>query len=178
MLICWNRIKTKSSGFYSKSETEFFLHHVRFKLELAPSNAFKVQHLCKTASLAENVREKLMNITINMSCRLFKFRQMNESLCSKTQNSIQAQWRYPPAFLQRGPLTARSSCVHHEGPRTGRPRDGQPVKPKKIPSQKDTTRKQHASIRLITAALCLFSHSISLAELLLKLRSSKELRNA
>lgn len=55
---------------------------------------------------------------------------MNESLCSKTQNSIQVQWRYPPAFLQRGPLTARSGCVHHEGPRTGRPRDGQPVKPK------------------------------------------------
>lgn len=48
---------------------------------------------------------------------------------------------------------------------------------RKIPSQKDTTSKQHTSIRLITAALCLFSHSIALAELLLKLHSSKELRN-
>lgn len=71
VLMCWNRIKTKSSGFYGNSKTEFFLHDDRFKLELAPSNAFKVHHLCKTASLAEKVREKLINITINMSYRLF-----------------------------------------------------------------------------------------------------------
>lgn len=155
--MCWNKIKTKSSSFYGNSETEFFLHDDRFKLELAPSNAFKVHHLCKTASLAEKVREKLMNITINMSCRLFEFK-----LCSETRDSIQVQRRYPPVFLQRGPLTARSGCVHHEGPHTGRPRDGQPVKPKE-----DTKSEGYPE-----------GYSISLAELLLKLRNSKELRNA
>lgn len=174
VLMCWN-IKTKSSGFYGNSETEFFLHDDRFKLELAPSNAFKVHHLCKAASLAEKVREKLMNI-INMSCRLFKFKQMNDSLCRETQNSIQLQRRHPPVFLPRGPLTARSGCVHHEGPHTGRPRDGQPVKPKED-TKSERHHKQAAHISLITAALRLFSHSISLAELLLKRRSSKELRN-
>lgn len=32
VLMCWNKIKTKSSGFYGNSETEFFLHDDRFKL--------------------------------------------------------------------------------------------------------------------------------------------------
>lgn len=72
VLMCWNKIKTKSSGLYGKSETELFLHDDRFKLELASSNAFKVH-------------QKLMNITINMSCRLFKFKQMNESLQRNTR---------------------------------------------------------------------------------------------